>query len=218
MLNEEIKEQQEAEQTSENEEKASNVNTSEEVPEENISMKASYKKKLAKKDDEIEKLKNEVEKWKNEYYRAYADMANLRKDIQKDHSEAVKYRIEGFVHDLLMVLDSFELALKNNPQSEETKNYLKGFQYVYSTLLGILDNEGVKAINPALDEKFDPKTMQAIDKIESDGEENLVKEQVLKGYKLYDHLIRPAMVKVSCHKTEKEVKEKEEENSQEESK
>ena len=124
MLNEEIKEQQEAEQTSENEEKASNVNTSEEVPEENISMKASYKKKLAKKDDEIEKLKQEVEKWKNEYYRAYADMANLRKDIQKDHSEAVKYRIEGFVHDLLMVLDSFELALKNNPQNEETKNYL----------------------------------------------------------------------------------------------
>ncbi len=217
MLNEEIKEQQEAEQTSENEEKASNVNTSEEVPEENISMKASYKKKLAKKDDEIEKLKQEVEKWKNEYYRAYADMANLRKDIQKDHSEAVKYRIEGFVHDLLMVLDSFELALKNNPQNEETKNYLKGFQYVYSTLLGILDNEGVKAINPSLDEKFDPKTMQAIDKIESDGEENLVKEQVLKGYKLYDHLIRPAMVKVSCHKTEKEVEEKEE-NSQEESK
>lgn len=217
MLNEEIKEQQEAEQTSENEEKASNVNTSEEVPEENISMKASYKKKLAKKDDEIEKLKQEVEKWKNEYYRAYADMANLRKDIQKDHSEAVKYRIEGFVHDLLMVLDSFELALKNNPQNEETKNYLKGFQYVYSTLLGILDNEGVKAINPSLDEKFDPKTMQAIDKIGSDGEENLVKEQVLKGYKLYDHLIRPAMVKVSCHKTEKEVEEKEE-NSQEESK
>lgn len=217
MLNEEIKEQQEAEQTSENEEKASSVNTSEEVPEENISMKASYKKKLAKKDDEIEKLKQEVEKWKNEYYRAYADMANLRKDIQKDHSEAVKYRIEGFVHDLLMVLDSFELALKNNPQNEETKNYLKGFQYVYSTLLGILDNEGVKAINPSLDEKFDPKTMQAIDKIESDGEENLVKEQVLKGYKLYDHLIRPAMVKVSCHKTEKEVEEKEE-NSQEESK
>lgn len=217
MLNEEIKEQQEAEQTSENEEKASNVNTSEEVPEENISMKASYKKKLAKKDDEIEKLKQEVEKWKNEYYRAYADMANLRKDIQKDHTEAVKYRIEGFVHDLLMVLDSFELALKNNPQNEETKNYLKGFQYVYSTLLGILDNEGVKAINPSLDEKFDPKTMQAIDKIESDGEENLVKEQVLKGYKLYDHLIRPAMVKVSCHKTEKEVEEKEE-NSQEESK
>ena len=219
MLNEENKEQQEAEETSTNEEKTFDLNTNqnEEVPEENISMKASYKKKLAKKDEEIEKLKQEVEKWKNDYYRAYADMANLRKDIQKDHSEAVKYRIEGFVHDLLMVLDSFELALKNEPQNEETKNYLKGFQYVYSTLLGILNNEGVKAIDPALNEKFDPKTMQAIDKIESDDEENLVKEQVLKGYKLYDHLIRPAMVKVSCHKTEKEVEEKEE-NSQEESK
>lgn len=178
----------------------------EEMPQED--MKTSYKKKLAKKDEEIENLKKDVEKWKNEYYRAYADMANLRKDIQKDHSEAVKYRLEGFVGDLVSVLDSFEIALKHEPKQEETKNFLTGFQFVYSNLLNILESEGISIITPKLDDKFDEKVMQAVDKVESEGEENLVKDVQLKGYKLHDHLIRPAMVKVSAHKVEN----KEEEN------
>lgn len=178
----------------------------EEIPQED--MKTSYKKKLAKKDEEIENLKKDVEKWKNEYYRAYADMANLRKDIQKDHSEAVKYRLEGFVGDLVSVLDSFEIALKHEPKQEETKNFLTGFQFVYSNLLNILESEGISIITPKFDDKFDEKVMQAVDKVESEGEENLVKDVQLKGYKLHDHLIRPAMVKVSAHKVEN----KEEEN------
>lgn len=165
-------------------------------------LKNSIKKKLAKKDEEIEKLKLESDKWKNEYYRAYADMANLRKDIQKDHSEAVKYRLEGFVSDLVSVLDSFEIALKHDPKSEETKNFLTGFQFVHSNLMNILENEGISIITPKLDDKFDEKVMQAVDKIQDDGEENLVKEVILKGYKLHDHLIRPAMVKVSAHEIE----------------
>lgn len=173
-------------------------------------LKNSIKKKLAKKDEEIEKLKIESDKRKNEYYRAYADMANLRKDIQKDHSEAVKYRLEGFVSDLISVLDSFEIALKHDPKSEETKNFLMGFQFVHSNLMNILENEGISIITPTLDSKFDEKTMQAVDKIQDDGEENLVKEVMLKGYKLHDHLIRPAMVKVSAHEVENKEENKEE--------
>lgn len=173
-----------------------------EEKDEQISMKASYKKKLEKKDEEIASLKKEVEKWKNEYYRAYADMANLRKDIQKDHQESLKYRIEGFVQDLLQVLDSFDIALKGEAKNEELKNYLTGFQYVHTNLLSILENEGVTIVSPKIDDKFDEKTMQAIDTVESDGDAGLVKEVSLKGYKLYDHLIRPAMVKVSGPKKE----------------
>lgn len=167
-----------------------------------LDMKASYKRKLAKKDDEIAKLKIDIEHWKNEYYRVYADMANLRKDIQKDHNEAIKYRLEGFVSDLVSVLDSFEMALRHDPKSEETKNFLTGFKFVHSNLLNILNNEGIQIIEPSLNSKFDEKTMQAVEKIKDDGEENLVKEVILKGYKLHDHLVRPAMVKVSAHEVE----------------
>ena len=66
------------------------------MAEEKEEIKVSVKKKLAKKDEEIEKAHADMEHWKNEYYRVYADMANLRKDIEKDHREVVKYRIEGF--------------------------------------------------------------------------------------------------------------------------
>ena len=89
-----------------------------------LNMKASFKKKLAKKDEELEKAKADMEHWKNEYYKAYADMANLRKDIQKDHQEVIKYRVEGLVDNLLPVLDAFDIALKADVKNEETKNYL----------------------------------------------------------------------------------------------
>src|SRR5574344_1845104 len=89
-----------------------------------LNMKASFKKKL-------EKAKADMEHWKNEYYKAYADMANLRKDIQKDHQEVIKYRVEGLVDNLLPVFDAFDIALKAEVKNEETKNYLLGFKYVY---------------------------------------------------------------------------------------
>ncbi len=165
-----------------------------------VNMKASFKKKLAKKDEEIEKLQADMEHWKNEYYKAYADMANLRKDIQKDHQEVIKYRVEGFVDELLPILDAFDIALSANVTSEEMKNYLQGFKYVYSQLINVLQNEGIQVIDPKIDEKFNVATMHAVETVEDDGEENLVKKVNTKGYKLYDHLIRAAMVVTSKHK------------------
>ncbi len=184
----------------------------EEKGEEPLNMKASFKKKLAKKDEEIEKLKVDMEHWKNEYYKAYADMANLRKDIQKDHQEVIKYRIEGFVDELLPILDAFDIALNANVTSEETKNYLQGFKYVYSQLINVLQNEGIQVIDPKIDEKFNVATMHAVETIECDGEENLVKKVNTKGYKLYDHLIRAAMVVTSKNKKVEENTEETKEN------
>lgn len=171
------------------------VEQNEEVSEE--SMKSSYKKKLAKINEELEKAKADTEHWKNEYYKAYADMANLRRDIEKDHQEIKKYRIEGFIDEILGVLDAFDMAFKNEPLNPETKNYLMGFKYVYSQLLETLKGEGVEIIEPKIGDKFNEKTMHAIETIEDSGEENIVKEIKSKGYKLYDHLIRASMVVVS---------------------
>lgn len=167
----------------------------------------------AKESEELAKAKKDCEYWKNEYYKVFADLANLRKDIEKDHREALKYRLEGFASDLLPVLDAFEMALKNEPSSPETRNYLVGFQYVYRQLMAILENEGIKVISVAPGAKFDEKTMHAVEVVEDDGEENIVKEASLSGYKLHDHLVRPAYVKVSKHKAPAE--EAKEENKEE---
>lgn len=150
--------------------------------------------------NEISKLNEEITKWKNDYYKVYADMANLRKTMEKDQINIYKYRIEGFASNLLGVLDSFEFAFKAEVKNEETKNYLIGFQYVYNQLVQVLKDEGIEEINPSIDAKYDLNNMQVVDTIESDGEENIIKKVTLKGYRLHDHLIRPAMVEVTKHK------------------
>jgi len=154
--------------------------------------------------DEIAKLKADSEHWKNEYYRAYADMSNLRKSIEKDHQDVLKYRIEGFVEELLGVLDSFEFAFKTEAKTEEMKNYLTGFQYVYNSLINVLTNEGIEEIIPKVGDSFDPKIMHAVESVEKNGKEDLVDKVNLKGYKLHDHLIRPAMVVVTKHPENKD--------------
>ena len=183
----------------------------EEKQETKETMKASYKKKLEKKDEEIEKAKADMEHWKNEYYKAYADMANLRKDIEKDHQEIKKYRIEGFVDNLVRILDAFDMALKNEKKNEETKNYLTGFKYVYSQLIDLIKSEGVEVIEPKIGDKFDETTMHAVETVEDDGEENIVKVVSCKGYKLYNHLIRASMVVTTKHPSKKAEKSDEKE-------
>ena len=165
------------------------------------------KKKIDKLLEEVEKLKADSEHWKNEYYRAYADTKNLRSNIERDYREALKYRSEGFIEELLPVLDSFHMALANEPTDPALKNYLTGFQYVYRNLVSILENEGVSEIQPKVGEKFNPNTMNAVDTVESENE-NLVTKVYGNGYKLHERIIRPAMVQVSVHPVEnKENKE-----------
>ncbi len=167
----------------------------------------SFQKKLHKLEEEKEKAKADAEHWKNEYFRAYADTQNLRKQLEKDHMSAMKYRAEGFIDELLPVLDSFYAVLKNEPTDPSLKNYLIGFQYIYRNLVSALENEGVSEITPKVGDKFSPDTMQAVDTKESEGEENVVLDVQFKGYKLHDRLIRPANVTVSVkHKEIKEEK------------
>ena len=190
-------------------------NKEEKVQEETSATQKEDKKEERNVEEELLKAKSDAEHWKNEYYKAYADMANLRKQIEKDHRESLKYRIEGFVENLLSILDAFDMALKNKPTTTEMKNYLIGFEYVHNSLLSVLENEGIQILKPKIGDKFDENTMHAVETTESDGEENLITQVRMKGYKLHDHLIRAAMVAVSKHPSPKD--EKEEDNREEES-
>ena len=105
--------------------------------------------------EENAKLLKAVEDWKNKYYLSYADMDNLRKSIEKDHREALKYRASGFIEKLLPALDSFNLALKAEPKSEEMKNFLQGFSFIYTNLINVLKDEGVSELEPKIGDKFD---------------------------------------------------------------
>jgi len=161
--------------------------------------------------ENLSKEKEESQKWKNEYYRAYADLANLRKDLEKDHAEAIKYRAEGFLDEIIPVLDNFYIALGAKANSEEAKNYQTGFSYIYNQLVNALVNEGVKEAAVKVGDEFDPMFMHAIDTVETEDEPNKVAAIHQKGYYLKDRLIRPAMVSVTKKAEKKDEKEEKKE-------
>lgn len=170
----------------------------------NEERKLHSNRKFKKYEEEIEKLKADADHWKNEYFRAYADTKNLRASLEKDHSQAMKYRAEGFIDGLLPVLDSFHMALANEPTDPALKNYLTGFQYIYRNLVAALESEGVYEIAPVIGEKFNADNMNAVDTVEDEGEENRIMKVYAKGYKLHDRIVRPAMVTVSVKHKEPE--------------
>lgn len=159
-----------------------------------VDEKKNNKLRQEAKEKELEKWREEAEHWKNEYYMSFADVQNLRKSIEKDHKEAMKYRAEGFIEQLIPILDSFQIALSNEAKNEELKNYLVGFQYVYRQIVDVLTNEGVTLIAPKLNDKFDANTMHAVDIEENDEKDDCIAKVIYDGYKLKEHLIRPAQV------------------------
>lgn len=157
---------------------------------------------------EAEKLAADRDHWKNEYYKAYADTQNLRKSLEAESRDAIRYRASGFISELLPALDGFHMALLNEPPSQETKNYLVGFQYIYNQIQSVLESEGVKEIAPKVGDAYDLDSMHAVDFTETtEVEEGKITKVYAKGYKLHDRLIRAAMVSIAKAPKQEENKE-----------
>ena len=154
-------------------------------------------------EEQLKKANEEIDKWKNSYYLAYADMKNLRNSLEKEQAEVRKYRGIGFIEELLPILDSFHVVLSNEPTDPNLKNYLMGFKFIYQNMLRVFEAEGVTEIAPAVGDKFNEATMNAVDTVEEEPI-NVVKKVNANGYKLHDRLIRPAQVTVSVAKQAKE--------------
>lgn len=177
-------------------------------------LEAQIESLTAEKDELLEKAKE----WENKYYTAYADMANTRKAVDKENEEFKKYAISKAIQEIIPVLDSFDMALKNEPADENIKNYVAGFKMIHSKLLNSLKQLGVEIIDPNVNDVFNPHLMEAFASIDGE-EDNLIAEVYTKGYKLYDHLLRPAGViitkKVEVKEGVKEEKEEETDNNEE---
>lgn len=146
---------------------------------------------------ENDQLKQQLEEEENRYLRLQADFDNFRRRSRLDAEAAQKYRAQSLVADILPALDNFERALQVNTADEQTISVLQGVEMVYRQLVEALQKEGVEAIE-SVGKTFDPYEHQAVMQVEDDEyEPNTVVEELQKGYKLKDKIIRPAMVKVN---------------------
>ncbi|WP_342473355.1 nucleotide exchange factor GrpE [Bacillus sp. FSL W8-1141] len=144
--------------------------------------------------DELQQLLDEKE---NKILRVQADFENYKRRARTEVETVQKYRSQHVVSDLLPALDNFERALGIDPDNEQTKSLLEGMQMVYRQLVEALKNEGVEPIE-AVGKEFDPNLHQAVMQVEDENyDSNIVVEELQKGYKLKDRVIRPSMVKVN---------------------
>nr|WP_214480322.1 nucleotide exchange factor GrpE [Bacillus sp. SM2101] len=166
-----------------------NDNQSDENPEE-TSEESSVNPRI----NDLEKKLDEAE---NRTFRIQADFDNFRRRTRLDREAAEKYRAFNLVSDILPVLDNFERALQVEADDDKTKSILQGMEMVYRQLFDALQKEGVEVIE-AVGESFDPHLHQAVMQVEdAEHDPNTVVEELQKGYKLKDRVVRPSMVKVN---------------------
>ncbi|MDO8594976.1 MAG: nucleotide exchange factor GrpE [bacterium] len=155
-----------------------------------------------------EKLKasqKERQEYLEGWQRTRADYANARKDEEKSRAEFTKFSKEGIIRDILPALDSFHIAFGNKAAWEKVDlNWRMGVQYIYSQLLGALENNGIKLIEPKVGEPFDTLKHESIVTVptESESENHTVAEVVQKGYLLHGKIVQPAKVKLFEYKPE----------------
>lgn len=166
----------------------------EEIEEDVEEVKEDPQKELEEK---IKKLEEDVNTWKTDYYKVFADMENLKRRLQNEHQNQLKFMLQSFIEELLPVLDNFERSLNVSDPSEEVKSFLKGNQMIYNQLMDILKKNGVEVIE-AQGKEFDPNVHQAVMMVQDENfESGVVVEELQKGYKLKDRVIRASLVKVN---------------------
>jgi molecular chaperone GrpE len=143
---------------------------------------------------ELQKLKAERDSLLDRLARAQAEFENARRRASKEQQDFRDYAAADSIKPLLPVLDSFERALQ---VKSEPADFRSGVELIYKQLQDALAKIGVRAI-PAKGEQFDPHVHEAIEMVEtSDAADHEVIEELQRGYKIKDRLLRPAMVKVA---------------------
>ena len=143
---------------------------------------------------ELEKLANDNEE---KYLRLYAEFENYKRGIQNENQINKTYKAQSVLTDILPSIDNIERALQIEGDDDSFKSLQKGVQMVHESLLKALKDNGLEEI-VAEGEEFDPNLHQAVVQDDNpDFKSGEVTQELQKGYKLKDRVLRPSMVKVN---------------------
>lgn len=168
------------------------------VYDENESTEALVKKLREK----IKILEKEKREYMNGWQRERADFINYKKRVENEKLEVIKYSNENLISELISVLDSFEMAFANKEAWEKAdKNWRVGVEYIHSQFLKILDENGLKVMNPE-GVKFDPKfhVAEGHEEVKDEKQDGMIISVKQKGYMLNDRVVVAPKVVVGEYK------------------
>ena len=148
-------------------------------------------------EERIEIAQNEAKQAYDRFLRASAELENVKKRTQKEMADFKKYANASLLKDLLEVVDNLERAIESSTTGNENGQLSEGLDLTLKELLKIFEKFNALPID-ALGKPFDPCYHQAMMQQETtDQPENVVLNELQKGYMIHDRLLRPSMVVVS---------------------
>lgn len=162
---------------------------------------AQHEKKIELQEADYKKLQEELSQAKDKYVRLYAEFENVRKRMEREKQEFIKYANEELIVEFLEILDNLERSIQAAlTKHEDYAAFLKGIEIVMGHIHDLLKKNGVRVIE-CKGKKFDPHCHEVLLQEETDqGDDGMVIEELQKGYMLEDKVIRTAKVKVSKKK------------------
>lgn len=177
-----------AEETQEDEEEPTGEDSEEE------SKKGLFNKKKEKKKD---KKDEQIEDLTDRLKRQMAEFENFRKRTEKEKSQMYDMGAKSIVEKVLPVIDNFERGLAAVPEENQEDPFVDGMNKIYKQMMTMLEEAGVKPIE-AVGEEFNPDYHNAVMHVEDENlGENVVAEELQKGYMYRDTVVRHSMVKVA---------------------
>jgi molecular chaperone GrpE len=152
--------------------------------------------RLQEAERELEKARQQAEESTRSWQRSAADFANYRRRTEEERGVMAQFSNAVLITKLLAVLDDFDRALASVPEDAH-EGWLEGIQLVERKLRTVLESEGVTQIE-AEGQPFDPNLHEAVVHQETtEYPDNYVMDEVQRGYRLGDRVLRPALVRVA---------------------
>ena len=172
---------------------------------------------ITNNDARLEQLEKEHETLKSQYVRIAADFDNFRKRQSRDQDDLKIQLVSKALTAILPIVDNFERARQQlKPESEEAQTLHRSYQGLYKQLVEVLKQQGVAPMR-VVGQQFDPNLHEAVIREPSEEfKEDIVTEELQRGYHLEGKVLRHALVKVSMGPGQQNSQEPEEKDKVEE--
>ncbi|WP_254062308.1 nucleotide exchange factor GrpE [Acidobacterium sp. S8] len=152
--------------------------------------------------DELERVKAERDALTDRMARLQAEFDNARKREARERQEFRDFAVSGAVEQFLPALDNFQLALKSTGSAEQLRTGVELIVKQMEEALRSLNVQPVEAVGAA----FDPRVHEALEMVERpDLPDHQVFDEVRRGYRIKDRLLRPALVRIVNNPQQKEA-------------
>ena len=140
-----------------------------------------------------------LENWQ----RSHAEFVNYRRRTESERADMAAFANAAFIMKLLPVIDDFDLAIANVPEEQQSSPWVEGVSAIRRKLQKLLESENIAPIE-AQGQPFDPNVHEAVAVDDDAGEPHYVVQELRKGYRLRDRVLRPTLVRVGSAPTSAE--------------